>query len=164
MTNSPQLMAGINFPWKYIAGHFMLVHSFTPLTQIIGNKVRASILGTFGIVNAELPNPDVESQQRILSLPIKHKSDFKSISRAHIDSGIKKGTNELVIIYEYRRNLFGRPKACFHVALYPIGTWNTFFEAVSNYKTHEFKWPRPLILYQPSSTNIFPTSKNIFRK
>jgi hypothetical protein len=163
MTNTPELMAGVNFPWKYITGYFMLVRSFTPLTQILGDKVGTSVLGTFGVINAELPNPDVESQQRILSLPIKHKSDFKSIYRAHIDSGIKNGTNELVILYEHRRNLLGRPKACFHVAIYPAGTWNNFFEAVVNYKSQEFKWPRPLLLYQPSPSNIFPTTKNIFR-
>ena len=164
MTDDAQLMAGINFPWKYVEGLFMCVRSFTPLTQILGDKVGSSVLGTFGVVKAELPNPDVESSQRILSLPIKNKSDYKSISRAHIDSGIKNGTNELVIIYELRRNLLGRPKACFHVALYPTGTWNNFFEAVINYKSQEFKWPQPLILYQPSSTNIFPPTKNIFRK
>ena len=164
MTDEAQLMAGINFPWKYIEGLFMCVRSFTPLTQILGDKVGPSVLGTFGVVKAELPNPDVESSQRILSLPIKNKSDYKSISRAYIDSGIKNGTNELVIIYELRRNLLGRPKACFHVALYPTGTWSNFFEAVDNYKSQEFKWPQPLILYQPSSTNIFPPTKNIFRK
>ncbi|HVA97957.1 MAG TPA: hypothetical protein VNG53_03600, partial [Bacteroidia bacterium] len=138
--------------------------SFTPLSQISGDKVGASILGTFGIANAELPNPDVQPSQRIVSLYIKNKSDFKSISRAHTDSGIKNGTNELIILYEHRRNLLGRPKACFHVALYPNGIWNNFFDAVQNYKAQEFKWPQPLILYQPSSTNIFPATKNIFRK
>jgi hypothetical protein len=164
MTDTTELTAGINFPWKYVEGLFMCVRSFTPLTEIVVDKVGASVLGTFGVVNAELPNPDVQSHQRILSLPIKHKSDYKSISRAHIDSGIKSGTNELVILYEHRRNLFGGPKACFHVAIYPTGTWNNFFEAVANYKAQEFEWPRPLILYQPSPTNIFPTTKNIFRK
>jgi hypothetical protein len=164
MTNTTQLTAGINFPWKYIAGYFMCVRSFTPLVEILGDKVGSSPLGTFGVVNAELPNPDLELQERILSLPIKHKSDFKSVSRAYIDSGIKNGTNELVILYEHRRNLFGRPKACFHLAIYPTGTWNNFFEAVKNYKAQEFNWPRPLILYQPSTTTIFPKTKNIFSK
>ena len=164
MTDTTELIAGINFPWKYVEGLFMCVRSFTPLTKILVDKVESSVLGTFGFVNAELPNPDVQPSQRILSLPIKNKSDYKSIYRAHIDSGIKNGTNELVIIYEHRRNLIGRPKACFHVALYPAGTWTKFFEAVDNYKSQEFKWPQPLILYQPSNTNIFPTTKNIFRK
>ena len=101
MAESSELTAGINFPWKYIEGLFMLVRSFTPLTQIAGDKVGTSVLGTFGIVNAELPNPDVQASQRIVSLPIKNKSDYKSISRAHIDSGIKNGTNELIILYEH---------------------------------------------------------------
>ena len=164
MTNTTQLTAGINFPWKYIEKYFMCVRSFTPLVEILGDKVGHSSLGIFGFVKAELPNPDVELKGRILSLPIKHKSDFKSISRAFLDSGIKDGTNELVILYEHRRNLFGRPKPCFHLAIYPSGTWESFFEAVNNYKVQEFKWPRPLILYQPSNTNIFPTTKNIFSK
>lgn len=164
MTDTTELIAGINFPWKYVEGLFMCVRSFTPLTKIVVDKVESSVLGTFGFVNAELPNPDVQPSQRIISLPIKNKSDYKSISRAHFDTGIKNGTHELVIIYEHRRNLFGGHKACFHVALYATGTWNYFFDAVANYKSQEFKWPRPLILYQPSTTNIFPTTKNIFRK
>src|SRR6266536_1546407 len=155
MTETPELTAGINFPWKYIIGYFMCVRSFIPLTKFFGDKVGPSVLGTFGMVYAELPNPDVESQQRIISLPIKHKSDFKSMSKAYIDSGIKNGTNELVLLYEHRRNLFGRPKACFHLAIYPTGTWDTFFEAVANYASQEFKWPRPLIFFQPLASNVF---------
>lgn len=164
MTEETELTAGMNFPWKYIEGLFMCVRSFTPLTQITGEKVGDSVLGTYGFVKAELPNPDVKTSQRTISLPIKNKSDYKSISRAHIDSGIKNGTNELVILYEHRRNLFGRTKACFHVALYPTGTWNKFFDAVADYKSQEFTWIKPLLLYQPSSSNIFPATKNIFRK
>ncbi len=164
MTNTTQLTAGINFPWKYIAGYFMCVRSFTPFSEILGDEVRPPILGAFGVINAELPNPDVEPNERILSLPIKHKSDFKSISRAFLDSGIKDSTNELVILYQPRRNLFCRPKACFHVAIYPTGTWKSFFEAVNAYQAQEFKWPRPLILYQPSTNKFFPSTKNIFSK
>jgi hypothetical protein len=162
MTNSSQLTAGINFPWKYVTGYFMKVHSFTPLTQFFGDKVGSPILGKFGIISAELPNPDVESNQRILALPIENKSDFKSISKAYLDSGIINGANELILVYENRRNLFGRPKACFHFAIYPDGTWIKFFEAVSKYASQEFKLPNPLILFQPSVSDIFPTSKNIF--
>ena len=106
----------------------------------------------------------MQPSQRIVSLPIKNKSDYKSISRAHIDSGIKNGTNELIILYEHRRNLLGGLRPCLHVALYPSGTWNKFFDAVANYTSQEFKWTNPLILYQPSSSNVFPSTKNIFRK
>ena len=140
----------------------MRVHSFIPLARLDGDMVGASIMGTYGIVTAELPNPDIKLEQRIIRLPIMNKSDYKSISRAHIDSGIKNGTNEIVIIYENRRGLFGGHKASFHVAIYPSSTWNVFYEAVSNYKSQEFIWPRPLLLYQPSNTNIFPATKNIF--
>jgi len=164
MAESPELTAGMNFPWKYIEGHFMLVRSFIPLTQIVGDKVGTSVLGAFGIINAELPNPDVQHSQRIVALPIKNKSDYKSLSRAHIDSGIKNGTNELIILYQHRRNLLGGTKPCFHVALYPSGTWSKFFDAVTKYKSQEFKWTQPLILYQPSSSNVFPSTKHIFRK
>ncbi len=164
MTNTTPLTAGINFPWKYIKEFFMCVRSFDPMVEINGDKVGSPTLGIFGIVNAELPNPDVEPQERILSLPIKHQSDYKSLTRAHIDKGVKNGTNELIILYENRRNLIGQPKACFHVSIYPTGTWNSFFEAVTNYKAQEYRWPRPLILYQPSSNNFFPTTENIFSK
>jgi len=164
VTKSTQLMAGSDFPWKYVERLFMCVHSFSPLSEINFDKVGDSVLGTFGFINAELPNPDVQIHERIISLPIKHKSDYKSISGAHIDLSLKNGTNELVIIYENRRNILGRPKACFHVAIYPAGTWNRFFEAVSNYKVQEFVWPQPFVLYQPSATNIFPKTRNIFRK
>lgn len=162
MTANSQLTAGINFPWKYIAGYFMCVRSFSPFTELIGDKVGPSILGTFGMIYAELPNPDVETEQRILGLPIKHKSDYKSISRAYYDTGIKDGTNELVLLFEPRKNIWGQQKASFHIAMYPSGTWNKFFEAVNNYAAKEFKWPRPLILFQPSSTNVFPSTTNIF--
>lgn len=164
MENETQLTAGIDFPWKYINFLFMRVDSFIPLARIDADTVGDSIMGTYGIVTAELPNPDVKPEQRIIKLPVMNKSDYKSISRAHIDSGIKNGTNELVIIYENRRNLFGGLKASFHVALYPSGTWNGFYQAVTNYKSQEFIWPRPLILYQPSNTNIFPATKNIFKR
>lgn len=163
MENETQLTAGINFDWKYIKFLFMRVNSFIPLARIDVDTVGDSIMGTYGIVTAELPNPDVKPEQRIIKLPILNKSDYKSISRAHTDSGIKNGANELVIIYENRKNLFGGHEASFHVAIYPSGTWNDFYKAVANYKSQEFIWPRPLILYQPSNTNIFPTTKNIFR-
>jgi hypothetical protein len=164
MAELPKLTAGINFPWKYIEGLFMLIRSFTPLTQIVSDKVGTSVLGTFGFATAELPNPDVQPSERIVALPIKNKSDYKSLYRGYLDSGIKSGANEMIILYEHRKSLLGGQMPCFHVALYPTGTWSKFFEAVANYKSQEFKWPQPLILYQPSSTNIFPATKNIFRK
>ena len=117
-------------------------------------------MGSYGFVTAELPNPDVEPSQRIITLPIKHKNDYSSIYKAFIDTGVKTGTNELVLVYEHRRNLFGRHKACIHLAAYPKGTWNTFFEAVTNYAAKEFQWPIPLFLFRPSTTRIFPNTLN----
>lgn len=160
MYDNAPIISGKN--WKYVSRYFMCARSFTPLSQFFGDKVGSSVLGTFGFVCTELPNPDVELQTRIIKLPIENKSDYKSIYKAYNDKGVKDGINEVVLIYEERRNLFGRPKACFHVAIYRTGTWSEFFEAVKNYSAHEFIWPRPLILFQPSSTNIFPTSRNIF--
>jgi hypothetical protein len=87
-----------------------------------GDKVGTSVLGTFGLVNAELPNPDVQpSTDELYALPIKNKSDYKSISRAHIDSGIKNGTNELIILYEHRRNLLGGLQTLFSCCI--ISEW-----------------------------------------
>jgi len=164
MTDDFTLTAGVHIPWRSIEGFFMCVRSFTRLAQVSGPKVGGSVLGTYGVAQAELPNPDVDPHKRMLSIPIKNKSDYKSFFSAHLDTGVKSGDNELVILYEHRKNLLGGRRPCFHVAIYPTGTWNNFFQAVANYQAQEFKWPRPLILYQPSPTNVFPTTKNIFRK
>src|SRR5262249_35039651 len=117
-------------------------------------------------IHAELPNPDVDSEQRIIRLRIENNSDYKSISRAHLDPGVKFGANELVILCEYQtRGLFGRLKPCIHVAGYPAGTWQGFFDAVNRYASTEFRWPPPLFLYSPPVRTIpttpFPASNGI---
>ena len=117
----------------------------------------------YGTIEAELPNPDVDPGQRIVLLPIEHKSDYKSVYRAHLDRGVESGANELIVLYEYRRGLFGRRKPCIHVACYPAGTWQGFFDAVDKYASSEFRWPQPLFLYSPSPSGPFPaTTKNLF--
>jgi hypothetical protein len=162
MSDDVTLIAGKSFPWKVISGYFLRVDSLTAFSNIAGDEVGSPILGNYGLVNAELPNPDVELNQRIISLPVEHKSDFKSISRAYNDKGVIDGTNELVLLYEHRKGLFGGRKPCFHIAGYRTGTWESFFEAVENYSASQFKWPTPLFLFQPSSTNVFPLTTNIF--
>lgn len=164
MNDASSLIAGIDFPIQHIAGYYMLVKSFTQYANINGDEVYAPILNKYGLISAELPNPDVDEKQRIIILPIEHKSDFKTLYRAHLDTGVSSGIHELVILYEHRKALFGGRKACFHVAAFLEGTWQTFFEAVNNYAATEFKWPKPLFLFQPSSTAPFPLTTNIFKK
>jgi hypothetical protein len=67
------------------------------VADVAGDKVGSPILGAYGIFNAELPNPDVSPEQRIIQLPIEHKSDYKSVYRANIDQGVKSGANELIV-------------------------------------------------------------------
>jgi hypothetical protein len=157
-----ELIAGKNFPWEYIAGYYLRVHSFMPFAKVAGEQIGPAMLGAYGLLKAELPNPDVQSDQRILTLPVEDKSDFKSIFRAHLDSGVKEGTNELVVMFENRKGFFGGRKSSFHVAAYPAGTWKGFFDAVSNSTSDQFRWPKALFLYQPSSTVAFPAATNIF--
>jgi hypothetical protein len=157
------LIAGLSFPLEYIAGYYMRLHTFTPLAELVLDNVGPpGLMGAYALANVELPNPDVEPHQRIITLPIKHKSDYKSLYRANIDSGVKAGTNELVLLYEHRRGFWGGLKPSLHVAAYPAGTWSSFFEVVSHYAVDQFRWPVALFLYQPSSTQAFPSRGNIF--
>jgi hypothetical protein len=160
--------AGRDFPWEWIAGYYMRVRKFIPLASLEGDTVGPGALGVYGWIHAELPNPEVDAEQRIMSLPIENKSDYKSISNAYLDSGVKSGANELIILYERRRGLFGTRKPGIHVACYPAGTWQGFFDAVDSYASPEFRWPPPLFLYAPIANGPFPTptgglNKNLFR-
>ena len=157
-----ELVAGKTFPWKYVARFYLRLDSFLPFAEISGERVGAATLGAYGFVKAELPNPDVEPQQRIVTLPVEDKSDYKSLYRAHLDAGVKAGTNELVLLYEHRRGIFGGRKPSFHVAAYPAGTWSGFFDAVEKSASEQFRWPTALFLYQPSDAAAFPASTNIF--
>lgn len=162
MSEGQELVAGETFPWEYITGFYLCLRSFIPLAEVSGDRVGPAIFGTYGLAKAELPNPDVELDQRVVTLPIKHKSDYKSLCRAHMDAGVKAGSNELILLYEHRRGVFGGHKASFHVAAYPAGTWQGFFDAVGNYTSDQFRWPKALFLYQPSSRTAFPAGRNIF--
>jgi hypothetical protein len=156
-------VAGVSFPWENINGYYLCVRAFLPFADIAVDKVGSPVMGMYALINAELPNPDVNPEQRIVQLPIEHKSDYKSLYGAHLDSGVKSGANELIIMYEHRRGLFGRRKPCIHVACYPAGTWQSFFDAVEKYASAEFRWPQPLFLYQPSPNTLFPTTtRNLF--
>jgi hypothetical protein len=158
------LTAGIDFPWKQISGFYLRHDSFLPVAKVDGDNVGPPIIGgPFGWAIGELPNPDVEPEQRLIRLPIENKSDYKSLFRAQLDAGVRNKTNELVIVYEYRPQFFGWKRACLHVAAFPAGTWNGFFEAVSRYAAKEFRWPTALFLYQPSERQAFPANGNLFR-
>ena len=158
------LIAGKNFPWEYITGFYLRLTLFTPFAVINVDTVGSKSLGAYGLAEAELPNPDVEPNQRVVTLPIEQKSDYKSLYRAHLDSGVSAGTNELVIVHENKRGFLGGRQPSLHVAAYPNGTWLGFFEAVTNYRSEDFRWPEPLFLYQPSSTQVFPSTRNLYMR
>ena len=165
MSQSPQITAGIDFPIKHIMGYYMLVRNFVPLTSIdINDKVGNAIMGAYGMVHAELPNPDVDESQRLLCIPIKNKSDFKSLQTGYNDKNVQSGDNELVLLYQQRNTFLSAPKASIHLAIYPTGTWLRYFAAVSDYASKEFKWGKPYVKFQPSSINVFPETTNIFRR
>jgi hypothetical protein len=167
MSDTPVPQAGISFPRKWITGYYMRVRSFTRFAKVEGDSVGSPVAGIYGIIKVELPNPEVDPQQRLVNLPIEHRSDYKSVYRAHFDSSIESGVNELIVLYEDRRGLFGRRKPCIHIACYPAGTWQGFFNAVDKYAPAEFRWPEPLFLYAPIPNGPFPTptkglTKNLF--
>jgi hypothetical protein len=57
----------------------MRVRKFLPLATLNGDKVSGVLpTGLCGFIYAELPNADVEPEQRILAIPIQNKSDYKS--------------------------------------------------------------------------------------
>lgn len=159
-----ELVAGQNVPWKWMHGHFTKVVSFTRLAQFLGEKIGESVMGTYGFVDVELPNPDVSTDKRVISLPIKNKSDYRSLHMAYTDRHVKDGSFEVHLGYEHRRTLLGGFKPCFHIAVYPVGTWQAFYDLVDAYRPKEFTWPKPLFMFQPSNTQVFPMSNNIFKR
>ena len=56
-------------------------------------------------MNAELPNSDVDMHMRIAPLPIMNESDYKSIFHADLDSRVKIGNNEIVVLYVHKKDL-----------------------------------------------------------
>jgi hypothetical protein len=158
----PPPVAGKQFPWEHIAGACMRLENLMSFAALDGRRVGSPTLGAYGLAIMELPNPDVTRQQRLITFPVQTKGDYKSICRAQLDRGVQDGSVELVIAYEHRRGLFGGAKPGLHIAGYPAGTWQEFFEAVSNYKAQDFVWPAALFLYQPTGTRVFPSRANLF--
>jgi hypothetical protein len=155
-------IAGKDFPWEQISGYYLRLDSLLPFAKVDGDDVGPAVLDVYGLATVELPNPDVRPEKRLISLPVEHKSDFKSLFRATLDSGVRDKTNELIVLYENRRGFLGGKRACLHVAAYPTGTWNSFFDAVSRYAAQDFQWPIALFLYQPTSTQVFSARNNLF--
>lgn len=158
--NAP--IAGRDFSWKHIEGYFMCVLFFDALVEMgFDGKIGSPILNAYGFLYVELPNPDVDRENRILSLPVENKKDYKSLYSAAFDKGLMNGENEFIVVYQHRRNLLRRPKPCFHIAIYEKGIFDAFFEKVSNYESHKFSWPEPLVLFQPHSRSVFPKTSNL---
>lgn len=140
-----------------------MLRRFLPFAELAGSSVKGNkVFGAYGIAIVELANPDVEANRRTITLPVENKSDFKSISFAQLDSGVTDRTNELILLFENKKGIFGSRKPSIHVAAYPTGTWVRFFEAVENYRAEDFQWPDALFLYQPGSLGAFPASRNLF--
>ena len=130
--------------------------------KIEGDAVGPAMLGAYGLLNAQLPNPDVPPEQRIVTLPIENKSDYKSLVRAHLDSSVQEKYAELVVLFENRRGFFGGRKPSFHVAAFPRGTWLRFYEAVVDCSSDKYPWPKAHFLYQPSALTVFQCTTNLF--
>lgn len=160
--NSPKPIAGQDFPWENISGFCLRFVSMMGFAGLDGDRVGSPTLGAYGLAEMELPNPDISAQQRLITVPVKTKGDYKSICRAQLDSGVRDGSIELVVVYEHRRGFFGGAKPGLHVAGYTAGTWEKFFDAVSHYKAQDFVWPSALFLYQPTTTRVFPARNNLF--
>jgi hypothetical protein len=56
----------------------------------------------------------------------------------------------------------GKTKACFYVAMIRSGTWQGFFEAVSNYKSQEFKMASTFSIISPKLNQNFPSVEKNF--
>jgi hypothetical protein len=157
-----ELIAGRTLPWEHISGYFLRVHDFLTFAKVEGEAVGPPMLGAYGLLKAQVPNPDILPEQRIIALPVENKSDYKSLFRAHLDSNVQAKHVELVVLFENRRGFFGGRKPSFHVAAFPDGTWKRFYESVENYSSDKFQWPTAYFLYQPSALKVFQCTTNLF--
>ena len=155
----PTLFEGKHFSWRYIEGYHLLVEHLTQMS-FEGTEAAGKVMGAYGLLNVSMANPDVSPEARRISLPIEHKADYRALVALTIDSGYADGTNEIVVLYEHRRGLFGRPKPSIHAALYPTGAWKKFYERVEAYDPQGFEWPIPLVRYAPPSLLAFPETPN----
>ncbi len=155
-------IAGKEFPWALVERYYLRLTHLSPFARLEGDRVVGrGVLGAYGLAEVELPNPDVD--QRLVSLPIEHKDDFRAISLLQLDRGVQSGENEVVIVVIRKRGLVSR-KPSFYLAVYPSGTWQAYFQAVAEYKSQEFRWPEPLLLVAPDSHLApFPSTANILR-
>jgi hypothetical protein len=156
-------IAGKSFPWEYVTGAVLRVSRFVDFTTLDGiARAVAMQGGAYGLLLAEVPDPDRTPDERLISVPIEHRSDCKSLSRAQMDFGVLAGETELVAVYENRRGWFGRKKASLHIAAFSTGTWNKFLDAVACEKAQEFSWPNALFLFQPGRVQLFQAQTNLF--
>ena len=155
------LTAGYDFPWDWVEGYFLLFHRLTEFAEIDGTRVGSGALGTYGVIAAELSNPDVE--ERVISLPIRSKNEYRAVYQAQLDAGVSNGTNQLILLLQPRKGLFGGKGRALHIAAYPTGVWSGFMDAVASYQASEFRWPTPLFVFQSGGTKVFPETKNTTR-
>ena len=73
-----ELVAGKSFPWEYITGFYLRLTHFTPVATIDGDTVGSGVMGAYGLASAELPNPDVEPNQRVV----------RSMTRCSVELGL----------------------------------------------------------------------------
>lgn len=156
-------LAGRDFPWAWIQGHFLLFEQLLPFSEVNGDRVGKKILGTHGTVKAQLANPDVDVQMRSVWLPIQNKTDFLSIYRADLDQSVQNGSVQLILLYEGRKSFLGGAKPSLHIGAFTTGVWDQFLAAVDSYSASSFRWPDPLFIFQPGHTKVFPESPNTIR-
>jgi hypothetical protein len=68
LLSSSTLQAGIDFRWEWIARYYMRVRKSIPFATIEGDTVGPPTLIGYGYIIAELPNPEVHPEQRIVCL------------------------------------------------------------------------------------------------
>lgn len=159
---SSPLIVGKQFPRKYVQDYYLLVHHLTQFAEVEGDKVDRAVAGAYGLLEVELPNPDVDEKTRRLLLPIENKKDYLALSRMIlIDRRVVAGDNEVVVLCHPSRGVLGRPKPSIYAAMYERGVWRRFYEAVDAYSAQEYRWPKPLVLYKPGDLPVFPQPSNI---
>ena len=163
MTIATHPRAGMHFPIKQLDGLYMRLDKFMALATLDGDTVGCKFIGAYGLAVVEVSNTDVEPDERLVTLPFEHVSDYKSVHRAYQSRGIKSREEELILFYEHRTGLFGSRKPSIHVGAFLQGTWIAYMEYVARYEAKKFAWPDALFHYQPTSLPAFNGPNNIFR-
>ena len=157
-------MAGKSFPWKYIDGYYLRVRLFTRFAEMEGDSVGSGVLGVYGVINAELPNPDVNPEQRIVSVLIEHRATTSPCTGRILILASSQEPMSWSLCTSTGEAYFGRRKPSIYVACYPAGTWQGFSNAVEKYASAEFRWPEPFFLYAPSPNAPFPPLRKVLQK